>query len=183
MTMLANTVRGLSQKHYRQLYIACICPVLTLRKVVAAFRTTPIEASTPPIRLYLDQCTRRAAIRFNKLSTGNPIIQQLDNRWRAGRNPSNPPPLPTHKASRAVAETKKTTQLQQVAMLTDPNDERLHPFSDLAAPWRRTEQDRDIQRLQTCDHLLVYTDGSQRDIRGKNRRSRNCGIQRRDTHL
>ncbi len=29
MSMLANTVRGLSQKHYRQLYIACIRPVLT----------------------------------------------------------------------------------------------------------------------------------------------------------
>ncbi len=147
-----------------------------------AFRTTPIEAieieaSIPPIHLHLDQCARRSAIRFNKLST---------------RNPSNPPPLPTRRESRAVNEIKKTTQLQQIAALTDPIDERLYPFSDLAAPWRRTERDygdrliicgtngqskdeaahqhnSDIRRLQTRDHLLVYTDGSQRDIRGKRR--------------
>ncbi len=31
------------------------------------------------------------------------------------------------------------------------------------------QHNSDIKRLQTRDHLLVYTDGLQRNIRGKNR--------------
>ncbi len=73
--------------------------------------------------------------------------------------------------------------------MTDPNDERLYPFSELAAPWRRTKRDYgerliisgtngqskdeaahqhniDIKRLQTP---RPSSDGSQRNIRGKKR--------------
>ncbi len=146
-----------------------------------------IEASVPLICLHLDQCARHAAIRLNKLSTHNSVIQCLDNRWRAGRNPINPPPLPVHRMSKAVNELKKMMQLQQLATMTDLNDERLYPFSELVAPWRHTKWDygerliisrtngqskdeaayqhnSDIKRLQTHDHLLVYIDGSQCDI-------------------
>lgn len=173
MSMPANTIRGLSQKHYRQLYIACVRPILTyasmawwtgkktqekklervqrraLREVVAAFCTTPIEAieieaPVPPIRLHLDQCARRAAMRLNKLSTRNPVIQCLNNRWRAGRNPSNLPPLPTHRASRAANKLKKTTQLQQITAMTDPKDERLYASFELTVPWRCTNRNNTL---------------------------------------
>ncbi|KAK0225284.1 hypothetical protein IW262DRAFT_1293732 [Armillaria fumosa] len=122
---------------------------------------------------------------------------QGERQWRAGRNPSSPPPFPTHKTSRAATELKKTTQLQQLAAMTDPKDERLYPFSELAAPWRCTNRDygerlkinrtngwskdeaalqhvSNVRRLHTREHLLVYTDGSQRDIQGKRRL--NAGI-------
>lgn len=78
LSMLANTIKGLSQKHVRTLYTSCVLPVLTygspgwwtrlqkhvdilervqrraLRLIYAVFRTTPIialqiEASIPPI--------------------------------------------------------------------------------------------------------------------------------------
>ena len=93
LTMLANTVRGLSHIHMRHLYRACIgwwsgkkthakslgkTQNRALRLICAAFKTTPIhaleiEASIPPIHLTLDLEKTRAAIHFNKLSTRNPV--------------------------------------------------------------------------------------------------------------
>jgi len=94
MTMLANTVHGLSQQHLRLLYLACVVPkilygcplwsnntvkqIKPLEKVqrrvlyllCAAFKTTPsealeIEASVPPIRIQSQQHIKQCAIRFN----------------------------------------------------------------------------------------------------------------------
>jgi len=104
ISMLANTVQSLSHYHLRLLYRTCILPIITyasavwwtgkqkhiqilnkvqnraLRLICAAFRTTPthaleLEASIPPLSLYLDSLTRHTAICFNKLSTNNPILQ------------------------------------------------------------------------------------------------------------
>ncbi|KAJ3850238.1 hypothetical protein EV368DRAFT_2848, partial [Lentinula lateritia] len=49
-----------------------------LQLICAVFRTTPIaaleiEASIPPIRVELNCLNRNYALRFNKLSTSNPI--------------------------------------------------------------------------------------------------------------
>ncbi|KAJ3897960.1 hypothetical protein F5879DRAFT_813279, partial [Lentinula edodes] len=69
-----------------------------LRLICAVFRTTPIaameiEASIPPIQVELNRLNRNCALRFNKLSTSNPIIQRLDDKWRAGLPPSRPPAI------------------------------------------------------------------------------------------
>lgn len=84
MTMLANTVKGLSQSLLRRLYIACVIPKIlfacplwangiakqlkplakvqrrALHLICAAFKTTPtealeIEASIPPLNLQIKQ--------------------------------------------------------------------------------------------------------------------------------
>jgi hypothetical protein len=86
-TMLANTIRGLSHAHLRQLYIACVTPKIlyacpawwtgkqyqirplervqrrALRLICAAFKTTPIhalelEASIPPIHIQAQSLAR-----------------------------------------------------------------------------------------------------------------------------
>ncbi|KAF7373478.1 Reverse transcriptase from mobile element jockey protein [Mycena sanguinolenta] len=187
LTMLSNTVRGLSQVHLRHLYKACVIPVMTyasavwwtgfkyhekelervqrkaLRLNCAAFRTTPItaleiEASVPPIRLTLDQLGRNAAIRLNKLAVNSPIIQRLPDGWRGEKAPSAAPPLP-------------------------PTPERISPY--LTPPWRRTPTSFDgrynvsgtnamekedaakahKERIRNLGdnpaHILIYTDGSQ----------------------
>jgi len=109
-----------------------------LRLICAAFCTTPIYAlkmaSIPPANLFLDSTTKQAAIRFNKLSTNNPVIQWLPNRWRANNNPPQlAPPLPSLPAS---WHKSNTTQLLQVTKNTSPLNEQIFPF--LLPPWRRT---------------------------------------------
>ena len=163
MSMLANTTRGLSHYYLWQLYKTYILSIISyasvvwwtgkkrhigainkvqnwaLRLICAAFCTTPIhaleiEASIPPANLFLDSTTKQAAIRFNKLSANNPVIQRLPNRWRANNNPPQlAPPLPSLPASRRKSNT---TQLLQVAKNTSPLNERIFPF--LLPPWRRT---------------------------------------------
>jgi len=100
--MLANTVWGLSHYHLRLLYCTCILPIITyasaawwtgkqkhiqiLNKVqnralcliCAAFSTTPtyileLEASIPPLGLYLNSLTRHTAICFNKARWTEPL--------------------------------------------------------------------------------------------------------------
>ena len=212
LTMLANTVRGLSQVHLRQLYKTCVVPVMTyasaawwtgkkthakslervqnraLRLICAAFRTTQIhalqiEASIPPIHLTLDLELRRAACRFNKLSTQSPILQRLPDEWRSGRPPRTPPPC---KPRGRAEDIRPSTQLQKLAQLTSHRSERIFPY--LNPPWRRTGSsfgDRikingkdpgkskedaakdhleKLKELTTAPHLVMYTDGSQRTI-------------------
>jgi len=139
ISMLANTVRGLSHYHLRLLYHICILPIITyastawwtgkqkhiqilnkvqnrvLHLICAAFHTTPthaleLEASIPPLSLYLNSLTKHTAICFNKLSTNNPILQWLFNNWCNGQSPSNPSPLPTKHNCRS-----KPTQLQKIS--------------------------------------------------------------------
>ena len=216
LTMLANTVKGLSQVHLRHLYKACVIPVMTyacaawwngkkthsntleriqhraLRLIVAAFRTTPtkaleIEASVPPVALALNLEKERTAIRFNKLSTSNPIIQRLPDDWRDRRPPTARPPHVWTPQRR----DKAIPQLQKVARLSSPNNERIFPH--LEPPWRRTARDfngrlrftneaggdkekvRDqhvelVNLLKANDtHALIYTDGSVQRVHGMRR--------------
>jgi ribonuclease HI len=214
LSMLANTIKGLSQEHVRRLYRACVIPVLTyaspvwwtgkknhekqltriqnraLRLICATFRTTPIhaleiEASVPPIRLALDYNNRCAAIRINKLPTGSPVIQRLPDTWREGRAPRVAPPIMAKQPRNRKKANKATTQLAELAKLTSPNDERIFPF--LTPPWRRLKADfgerlkisattmdkeeaaedhmKKIEKIERSpNHMLIYTDGSQRPI-------------------
>ena len=123
MTMLANTVRGLSQTHLRRLYLACVIPKILyacpawwnntkcqanpltkvqrrgLLLICAAFKTTPtaaleIEASIPPIKFQADLLIHRYALRLNKLPANNAITQRLPKEWRNNKPPTFPPPHP-----------------------------------------------------------------------------------------
>jgi len=93
-----------------------------------------LEASIPPLGLYLDSLTRLTAIRFNKLSTNNSILQWLLDNWHDGQSPSNPSSLPTKHNCRS-----KPTQLQKIATFISPAYE--HIFLFLLPPWRKTQLD------------------------------------------
>lgn len=165
LTMLANTLRGLSQTHLRHLYLACVspkilyaCPVWwtghqyqikplervqrrALRLICAAFRTTPIEAlkiesSIPPIKHQANLHVKRCAIRFNKLSRSSPIIQRLPQQWRKPRDKTCPPPLQPRLNNNSATNLARTTNLLNIAKQTCHAHERIDPF--LVAPWRRT---------------------------------------------
>ncbi|CAK5263969.1 unnamed protein product [Mycena citricolor] len=221
MTMLSNTVRGLSQVHLRQLYKACVVPVMTyasaawwtgkkthekelervqrrsMRLICAAFKTTAIDAleiesSIPPIRLSLDHINRTTAIRFNKLSLYNPVIERLPDTWRGKRPPRHPPPIPARPNNRNKKDQAKTTHLERISQHSNPNGERIHPY--LVPPWRRAINDfpdrLKIQRgtgglekekaaelhktrISTFsddpEHLLAYSDGSLTKVHGVRR--------------
>ncbi|KAF5350420.1 hypothetical protein D9758_012444 [Tetrapyrgos nigripes] len=165
--MLGNTRRGLSPYHMRLLYVTCVTPVMTyasavwwtgkvqhekllthiqnraLRLICASFRTTPIdamevEASIPPIRITLDGLSHACALRYNKLSVTNPVIQRLPDWHSTDSTPLVPPPLPFCRNDNK-SERKRTTHLRETAKLTSPNDERISPFT--TPPWRRTASD------------------------------------------
>ncbi|KAF5319459.1 hypothetical protein D9619_008774 [Psilocybe cf. subviscida] len=166
MTMLANTVKGLSQIHTRRLYLGAVVPKIlyaapvwwrnrkyqqqllekvqhrALRLICAAFKTTPIkaleiEASVPPIHLQIKLITRRLAIRFNKLPISNPIIQRLDEEWLLGQKHTSPPPLPPTKST----NSKRTQAQKQSTTLLDivkyTNPKHERIDPFLHPPWRR----------------------------------------------
>ena len=161
LTMLANTVRGLSHNYLRRLYLACVSPKIlyacptwwndtkcmakplekvqrkALRLICAAFRTTPVhalevEASIPPIKFQADLLTRRYATRLNKLPKSSPVIQRLPNTWRDNQPPTSPPPLPTSHFKRK----KPSTTLQKISKYTGHDHERTDPYA--SPPWNRT---------------------------------------------
>ena len=158
LTMLANTVRGLSHTLLRRLYTACIIPKIlyacpawwndtkcqakalekvqrkALCLVCAAFKTTPtkaleLEASIPPLQLQAQLHKRRYAIRINKLPNSSAIIQRLPNSWRNNQAPSFPPPVPTH------TRRKPKTTLSKLSTHTSHEHERIDPFA--SPPWLR----------------------------------------------
>ena len=163
ISMLANTVQGLSYYYHLLLYHTCILPIITyasaawwtgkqkhiqilnkvqnrtLHLICAAFHTTPthaleLEASIPLLSLYLDSLTKHTAICFNKLSTNNPILQRLSNNWYNRQSSSNPSPLPTKHNYRF-----KPTQLQKIATFTSLAHECIFFF--LLPPWWKTQLD------------------------------------------
>ncbi|KAK0210246.1 hypothetical protein DFS33DRAFT_1270322 [Desarmillaria ectypa] len=88
-----------------------------LRKVVAAFRTTPIEAleieaSIPP----MDQCIRQAAVRINKLSTRNPTVQRLESR-------AKPVKPTTSTDSTQIQSGEREEENDAIIARTESNDE------------------------------------------------------------
>jgi hypothetical protein len=95
------------------------------------------------------------------------------------------PPLTTKPPGNGKKANKCTTQLAELAKLTSPNDERIFPF--LTPPWRRLKTDfnerlkisalrkdkeeaaedhmKKIGKIENSqNHMLIYTDGSQRPM-------------------
>jgi len=102
--------------------------------IYTVFCTTPIhaleiEASILSILLFLDSANKYAAIRFNKLSTNNPILQRLSNEWHTHKN--FPSPLPNLSKSQ---KKPNTTQLLQVTNNISPSNEQIFLF--LLLSWR-----------------------------------------------
>ena len=157
LSMLANTVHGLSQNLLRRLYLACIIPKIlyacpawwnnmkcqathlekvqrkALRLICAAFKTTPthaleVEASVPPLKHRAYLISRRYAIRLNKLPTTNAIIQRLPDAWRDNEKPTFPPPIPT-----TVPRRRPKPTLTKLASHTNHNHERINPYA--SPPW------------------------------------------------
>jgi hypothetical protein len=85
-----------------------------------------IQVSIPTIHLTLDLEKTPEAIRFNKLSVRNPVIQRLQDNWRKGQDPSSKPPIVWAPKRRV----RKEPQLQKVVKLTSSNDEYMYisPF-------------------------------------------------------
>ena len=160
LTMLANTVRGLSHLFLRRLYLACVipktlyacpawwnntkCQAKPLEKVqrkaliliCAAFKTTPttaleIEASIPPLSHQANLIRRRYAVRLNKLPTNSAIIQRLPKEWRNNNPPTFPPPIPI-----STPKRRSKTSLQKLTTFTNHDHERINPFA--SPPWMRT---------------------------------------------
>ncbi|KAJ3559098.1 hypothetical protein NP233_g11351 [Leucocoprinus birnbaumii] len=158
ISMLANTVCGLSHKHLRVLYKTCVLPIMTyasavwwtgktyhvkhlrlvqnraLRLICTAFKTTPInalevEGSIPPIQLHLDYLNRKAGICLNKLSVSSPVIQRLPPTW----SDTHKPETDLHSGLACP------TQLNKIASMTAPNHERIFPF--LLPLWQKTSAD------------------------------------------
>ena len=101
---LANCESGLSPKAVRQLYNSCVIPISdygaeirwngqkgyatkletvqnsALRKILGAFRTTPIAAlqteALPPVHVRLHHAQRRYAIRILTMQKDHPIRRQ-----------------------------------------------------------------------------------------------------------
>lgn len=159
LTMLANTVRGLSHTLLRRLYLACIIPKIlyacpswwnntkcqakpldkvqrkALILICAAFKTTPtsaleIEAAIPPLKHQANLITRRYAVRLNKLPHNNAIIQRLPNEWRNNTPPTHPPPIAT-----STPRRKPKTTISKIANFTSHNHEKINPYA--TPPWLR----------------------------------------------
>lgn len=157
LRLLGNTTQGLVQRHLRQLYIACVRPIMTygspvwwtgkkaheaqltkvqnesLRLVCAVFRTTPqmameVDASIPPIRIQLDYIQQTSGIRLLKLHHFNPIWNRMPD---SCRNLPRIHPLPP--ACRPRQKRIPRTRLIQMCQGLGNSDERLIPF--LTAPW------------------------------------------------
>ena len=154
-----------------------------LRIICAAFRTMPtqaleVKAAIPPIHLHLDYLERKAGIRLNRLSITNPVLHRLPPAWSHSR-------YSTYQQS-TDHPSKGSTQLLRIAAHTDHTHEQVFPF--LLPPWRKTHADYSnrvtIQDKATSDHLhsisplktspnhtIVYTDGSQKVISKRIRRT------------
>lgn len=163
----------------------------SLRHICAAFRTTPIkaleiEASIPPINLFLDHANDNAATRLLKLPSFNPVLQRLDQPWRQFDLADPPPALPTDKYHPRSRKPPKSTRLTRLSKRASPDVERINIFA--LPPWantvgtycgRLTITDKQrggkkeaakahiqtARNLQSEDkHLLVYSDGSKQSV-------------------
>ena len=121
LSMLANTIRGLSQVHLRRLFLSCVSPKVLyacpawwnntkvqakllekvqrngLKLICAAFRTTPttaleVEASIPPLKYQVNLITKRYAIQLNKLPESSAFVQRLPAQWQNNTPPPNSTP-------------------------------------------------------------------------------------------
>jgi len=166
LTMLTNTVHGLSQTHLCHIYLVCVspkilyaCPVwwtghqyqikplkkvqrYALRLICAAFCTTPIEAlevkaSIPPIKP--NQPTQKTLCHLlQQTQQQQPNHPETPPTMEKRRNPVHSPTLKTQPQQQFCNRPHtRTTNLLEIAKQTCHSHERLDPY--LTAPWQRTK--------------------------------------------
>ena len=162
---LGNTVRGLSQKHFRLLYISCVFPILTygatvwyrshkhiktlvkklevvqnkaIRLVTGAFRTTPIELIQ--LRSFLPpiEIWLKKLVQQAAIRLHKlPILSPVIQRLPdTWRNRSKPEvSTPFSTPSNFGRNTNKLTNLHSLAAGTPSSAEKLAPFHSDNTPW------------------------------------------------
>ncbi len=227
LRILGNSIRGMHQAHTRKIYIGAIRPITTyglpifwkskkgknlttlsttqnkcLHMITGAFKTTnitamEIEASIPPIDIWMDHRLKMEALRTSSLPRDHPIVCHIYPDQRAQPQPITPPPLPpfdTSKRYRTNPKTKYTTCITQVSQRILEEMERIIPNTE--PPWRPSEVDLDdrirvfipenlsgksvkeewaadahlefvTEEEGNKDTLFIYSDGSLSERKGK----------------
>ena len=163
LRLLGNSVRGLHQTHARQLYLGAILPIATyglpifwkskrgrvlttlttmqnkcLRMITGAFRTTntpalEIEASIPPIDIWLDYKLDLEALCISRLANDHPIMCRVYPDQRDTNPPTTTPPLQPFdhtKRYRGDPRSKFTTCITRISKRVLDNTERTRPHPE-----------------------------------------------------
>src|SRR6266436_2617339 len=174
LKIVGNSIRGMHQEHTRRIYIGAIHPIATyglpifwkskngklqttlattqnkcLRMITGTFRTTnitamEIEASIPPIDIWMDYRLEMEALRLASLSRDHPITCRIYPDQRTQPTPVSPPPLPPNNESkryRSNPKNKFTTCITQVSKHILDETECITP--NAKPPWRPSEVDLD----------------------------------------
>ena len=166
---LSNSIRGMHQTHARRIYIGAILPIATyglgtfwksksgrilntmtlmqnkcLRMITGAFRTTnisalEIEASIPPIELWMDYRLDMEALRIARLPEDHAILHRIYPDQRDEDSPPAEPPLPAYNPSRSYRcnpREKFSTCITRISARTLANTERtkLNPEGRMGRP-------------------------------------------------
>src|SRR5258708_9329310 len=173
----------------------------SLRMITGAFRTTniaamEIEASIPPIDIWMDCRLEMEDLRISSLPRDHPIVCRVYPDQRALPQPASPPPLPpfdTSKRYRTNPKAKFTTCITRVSKRILEETDRI--MLNAEPPWRPSEVDLDdrvkliipenlsgksVKKEWTDAHLelvteeednkdilFVYSDGSLSASKGK----------------
>ncbi len=171
LRLLGNSKRGIHQTLWRQLYYSAILPITLyglplywrscngqtlnhlkrlqnecLHLITGTFKTTPtlameIEASIPPINLYLEYRLDTEALCLSRLDD-NPIMTRVPDELHQNLTFSSPPPIPKHLINpRRMKKNKKTPSLcvSQITQQIQANTERTCPLA--TTPWHDTDLD------------------------------------------
>src|SRR5258708_35247984 len=180
LRLLGNSKRGIHQTLWRQLYYSTILPIALyglplywrsyngqtlnhlkrlqnecLHLITGTFKTTPtlameIEASIPPINLYLEYRLDTEALCLSRLDD-NPIMTRVPDELHQNLTFSSPPPIPKHLINpRRMKKNKKTPSLcvSQITQQIQAITERTCPLA--TTPWHHTDLDN-----VECVHTLL----------------------------
>ena len=169
LRLLGNSIQGMHQLHARQLYIGAIIPVATyslpvfwkskggkilnlltsmqnrcLQMTTRVFHTRnttamEIEASIPPINLWLEYKLDMEALHISRLAKDHLIYCHTYLEQRENQPLFAPPPLPVFdqsKNTRGNPRSKFTTCIMRVSRWMLDHTKCMEPHLEM--PWRRT---------------------------------------------
>src|SRR5260370_12484380 len=119
----------------------------SLWMITGAFCTTnitamEIEASIPPIDIWMDYILKMEVLHISRLAEDHPIVFQLYPEHQNHSPPASPPPLPPFndlKRYRSNLKLKLTTCITCISKRTVKDTEQILPNAEL--PWRPSEED------------------------------------------
>src|SRR5258707_923527 len=115
--------------------------------ITGAFKTSPtfaleIEASIPPIDIYMEYKLDMEALRLSRLNNNHPVISRITHNDRLRLSHTHPPPLPNHLINhRRPRRTRKPppTCIARIASRIQEHTERSRPLA--MAPWHESDMD------------------------------------------